>query len=568
MVGGALEHMSKKRRVLVTAALPYSNGRPHVGHLAGCYVSSDTYVRYLRLSGADVRYICGSDDYGVAIMLTAQKENKTPAEVAQFYNKKQADAFARMSIDFDIYSSTSRCPYHTQTSQDFFLRVYEKGYFEKQESEQFFDPDKNVFLPDRFVKGTCSYCSTADQNGDQCENCGKALDTESLQNPVSVFSGKAAVRKKTTHWYLDFSRFEKDVATWIDSAVLREHTRSYVKGLLSTGLVKRSMTRDISWGIPLPLTDPDAQGKVLYVWFDAPIGYISNTKEWCAAHDGSPDSFKDWWQSDDTEIFHFIGEDNTIFHCIIWIAMLTAEGSIKLPKGVIVNQFLNIQFPGQDVEKISKSRGNAPWIEDYLDQGGDADSLRYYLTMVAPEKSRTAYQPDDLVQRHNSELANILGNYVNRILTFTKKNIQETVPAFTQVGTQAVDKAFEESLKTVVGDTAKLLEEFSFRAALERVMEFARECNRYVDEKAPWKTRKTDMEVTMATIVRALWSIKALAIMLLPFMPVSAKKMLAMISLDDADIQWHDALTPLDAGLVIGELQILFSKIESEAEKS
>lgn len=558
--------MQKKRRVLVTAALPYSNGRPHVGHLAGCYISSDTYVRYLRMTGADVRFICGSDDYGVAIVLSAQKEGKTPAEVAEYYNRKQADAFARMGIKFDIYSSTSRCPHHTKTSQEFFLNVHEKGYFEKQESEQFFDPEKNMFLPDRFVKGTCGFCNTPDQNGDQCENCGKALDTDSLIDPKSVFSGQSAVRKKTTHWYLDLSHFEKQVAEWIDTATLREHTRSYVKGLLSTGLIKRSMTRDISWGIPVPLNEEDAKGKVLYVWFDAPIGYISNTKELCATLDGDAERFKDWWQSQDTDIYHFIGEDNTIFHCIIWIAMLNAEGSIRLPKGVIVNQFLNIQQTGKDVEKISKSRGNAPWIEDYLDEGGDPDSLRYYLTMVAPERSRTAYQPHDLVQRHNSELANILGNFVNRILTFTTKNIQPTAPAYEQTSPEQIDLAFEQSLRSCVTESATLIEEFSFRAALERIMEFARECNRYVDEKAPWKTRKTDMEVTKATIVRALWSIKALGIMLAPFMPFTSEKILRMLSIDPATASWNDAAQPLATDSPIIDIQILFSKIDTTEE--
>ena len=328
------------------------------------------------------------------------------------------------------------------------------------------------------------------------------------------------------------------------------------------------MTRDISWGIPVPLQDPDAQGKVLYVWFDAPIGYVSFTKEHCAATEGSADEFKTWWQSDDTDIFHFIGEDNTIFHCIIWIAMLTAEGTMKLPKGVIVNQYLNIQFPGQDVEKISKSRGNAPWIEDYLNEGGDPDSLRYYLTMVAPEKSRTAYQPDDLTQRHNSELANILGNFVNRILTFTKKNIQETAPEFSQANAQEIDTAFAESLRRCFGETTDLLEAFSFRAALERIMEFARECNRYVDEKAPWKTRKTDMDVTIASITHALWSIKALAIMLAPFMPTTSEKILNMLSIDPTKVQWQDALSPVETGSVIGETQILFAKIETNVENS
>ena len=558
--------MNKKRRVLVTAALPYSNGRPHVGHLAGCYLSADTYVRYLRMTDTEVRFVSGSDDYGVAIMLTGEKESKTPAEVAQYYNEKQSKAFAGMGVKFDIFSSTSRSPYHTQTSQDFFLKVHEKGYFEKKETEQFFDPEKNIFLPDRFVKGTCEYCATPDQNGDQCENCGKTLDTETLKDPRSIFTGQPALRKKTTHWFLDLSQFEKQVAAWLETATIRETSKSYVKGLLSTGLVKRSMTRDISWGIPVPLSEPEAAGKVLYVWFDAPIGYISNTKELCAQLDGDPEKYADWWKSDDTEVYHFIGEDNTIFHCVIWIAMLSAEGEIKAPKGVIINQYLNIQFPGKDVEKISKSRGNAPWLEDYLNEGGDPDSMRYYLTMVAPEKARTSYRPDDMVQRHNSELANILGNFINRILTFTRKNIQEAAPAFDESKSDDTDRAFAASLKKCVDETSKLLEEFCFKAALERIMEFARECNRYVDERAPWKTRKTDLERTVSTITHSLWAIKALGVMLSPFMPTTGEKILRMLSVDPQGITWVSAAEPLRAGVAIEEPKILFEKIEQSEE--
>lgn len=554
--------MTKKRRVLVTAALPYSNGRPHVGHLAGCYLSADTYVRYLRMTGADVRFVSGSDDYGVAIMLTAQKEGKTPAEVARYYNEKQRTAFSAMGVNFDIFSSTSHSPYHTKTAQDFFLDVFNKGYFEKQESEQFFDPEKNIFLPDRFVKGTCSYCDTADQNGDQCENCGKTLDTETLKDPRSIFTGQPAVRKKTTHWFLDLSRFESHVASWLETATVRDTSKSYVKGLLSTGLVKRSMTRDISWGIPVPLSEPEAAGKVLYVWFDAPIGYISNTKELCATVDGDPERYTDWWKSDDTEIYHFIGEDNTIFHCVIWIAMLSAEGTIKAPHGVIINQYLNIQFPGKDVEKISKSRGNAPWLEDYITEGGDPDSMRYYLTMIAPEKARTSYRPDDMIQRHNSELANVLGNFINRILTFTRKNIQESAPEFNPATSDDVDRAFAESLKKCVMESGQLLEEFSFKGALERIMEFARECNRYVDERAPWKTRKTDLERTVSTITHSLWAIKALGIMLSPFMPVTGEKILKMLSLELEGISWIAANEPVAANTPIQEPEILFTKIE------
>jgi methionyl-tRNA synthetase len=554
--------MSKKRRVLVTAALPYSNGRPHVGHLAGCYLGADIYVRYLRMTGAEVRFVSGSDDHGVAIMITGDKEGKTPSEVADFYNAKQRTAFKALGIDFDIYSSTSRCPYHTKTSQDFFLRVHEKGFLEKVESEQLYDPSKNMFLPDRYVKGTCGYCNTPEQYGDQCEQCGQTLDTETLKDPRSTLTNQPAIKKKTMHWYIDLSRFESDVADWLENATLRDQTKSYVRGLLSTGLVRRSMTRDISWGIPVPLDDPDAIGKVLYVWFDAPIGYISNTKELCVNRGENAEQHRDWWASEDTEVYHFIGEDNAIFHCVIWIAMLKAEGSYKLPNGVIVNQYLNIQFPGKDVEKISKSRGNAPWLEDFVAAGGNPDSMRFYLTMIAPEKARTAYRPEDLVQRHNSELANVLGNFINRILTFTRKNVAQSAPAYDPNAGDERDREFSAAIVKCVDETSTLLNEFSFKTALEGVMEFARECNRYVDERAPWKTRKDDMPRTITTITHALWAIKALGIMLSPFMPISAGKILSMISIQQKDALFDDAKAPVKQGAVLIEPEILFTKIE------
>lgn len=560
--------MSEKKRVLITAGLPYSNGPLHVGHIAGCYLPADTYVRYLKLKGTPVRFICGSDDYGVAIMLTAEREGKTPREVAQYYNERQRAAFEGLGIDFDIYSGTSSCPFHTEASQEFFQKVYDKGYFEKIETSQYFDESRNVFLPDRFVKGTCGYCQAPNQNGDQCENCGKTLDVDSLIDAISVFSGSPATRRSTVHWYLDFARFEKEVRDWLSNATLRDHTRNYVEGLISSGLVKRSMTRDIEWGIPLPIKDPEAQGKVLYVWFDAPVGYVSNTMELFQRLNGSPDEYKTWWASEDSDIFHFIGEDNTIFHCVIWIAMLTAEGSLRLPRGVIVNNFLNIQFPGKVEEKISKSRGSAVWIEEYLKDGGDPDSLRYYLTTIATERARTAYRPEDLVQRHNSELANVIGNFANRILTFTAKNVGAHIPGFMNEKVGERDLAFVQALTDTVTSVDALLGEFSFKAALERVMEFARECNRYVDEKAPWTTRKTDMEATNVTLAHALWGIKALGVMLSPFMPTTGRRMLAMVGHDVTELGWSDALVPPQAQQALGAVEILFTKIEVAATPS
>ncbi len=554
----------KSKRVLVTSALPYSNGILHVGHIAGAYLPADIYVRFLRLKGVDVRYVCGSDDHGVAIMITAEKEGKTPAEAARHYYERQKKAFEGIGISFDIYGATSRNPCHYKTSQDFFLSLYDKGYFHKKETQQFYDASRKVFLPDRYVKGTCGYCDTPDQNGDQCENCGKMLDVDTLKDARSVISGQPAEVRSTKHWFLDLSRFEGMVREWLDRAILRDHTRNYVKGLLSTGLVERSMTRDIEWGIPVPLEDPDAQGKVLYVWFDAPIGYISDTQELCAQRDGDPDRYSEWWKSEECDIYHFIGEDNTIFHSVIWIAMLGAEGSFQLPKGVIVNQFLNIKFAGREAEKISKSRGTAIWIEDYLKDGGNPDALRYYLTAIAPESARSVYKPDDLAARNNGELGNVIGNFVNRIISFTRKYCGPAVPEFAADKVIERDRTFEKEMAFAHQEITGMIERFNFKAALERVMEFGRECNRYIDEKAPWTTRKTDMETTKVSLVYGLNAVKFLGAVLSPFMPFSSEKIAKMLSLESDAVKWSDALVPLDAGHPLAEPEILFPRIEGD----
>jgi methionyl-tRNA synthetase len=552
---------SPRRKVLVTAALPYSNGDLHVGHLGGAYVPADVYVRYLRLTGADVRFICGSDDHGVAIMITGEKEGKTPAEVADYYRARQAEDFRGMKIDFDIYSGTSINPFHAKASQDFFKAVYEKGYFVKQSSRQFYDESRSAFLPDRYVQGTCGFCDTPNQNGDQCENCGKVLDVESLKDATSVLSGNPAVIRETVHWFLDLSKFRNEVEGWVESAQLRDHTRAYVKGLISTGLVKRAMTRDISWGIPVPLDDPDAKGKVLYVWFDAPIGYISNTMELCQQEGLDPNAADQWWRSKDVEIRHFIGEDNTIFHCVIWIAMLSAEGSLTLPNGVIVNQYFNIQFPGKDVEKISKSRGTAVWVRDLVTEGVDPDSVRFYLTSIATERARSVYKPDDLERRHNSELADTLGNFVNRITSFTLKYCGPQVPELERSRMTERDLAFEESIRATFEEATAQLEGCSFKGALERIMEFARECNRYVDEKAPWSTRKTDMDTTRVTLACSLRAIHALGVMLMPFLPGAAPKILSAFGREAQHVSWRDAVDFSIDSKPLSQPPILFQKI-------
>lgn len=548
------------KRILVTAGLPYSNGRLHVGHIAGAYLPADIYVRFMRLNGKDVRYVCGSDDHGVAIKLTAEKEGKNPGEVAKYYNECQQRAFEGLGIRFDVFGATSQTKSHTKTSQDFFLNLHGKGYFEKVETRQFYDETKQMFLPDRYVKGTCKYCHTADQNSDQCENCGKILDIDTLEDVRSTSSGGSVSAKQTVHWFLDLSKVEQMVENWLAEATIRDHTKNYVKGLLKTGLVKRSMTRDLDWGVPLPIDDPDAKDKVLYVWFDAPIGYVSNTKEMCEKETGYEGNYVDWWKSPDCDIVHFIGEDNTIFHCIIWIAMLSAEGSFSLPSAVIVNQFLNIKFPGKEEEKISKSRGTAVWIEDYCEQGGNPDSLRYYLTLIAPEKHRTAYKSDDLIERHNGELANILGNFVNRVLTFSRKFVGETVPEYKIEHVTEKDTVFLEDLQRSREIVGRKFSDFEFKNGLLEIFEFARRSNKYLDDKAPWTTRKTDMEATKVTLAYGFFAIHYMAIALYPILPFTAEKIFRMLNINRQDVTWKmDLIQP---GQLINTPEILFEKIE------
>lgn len=560
-----MDMSSRQRRVLVTAGLPYSNGRLHVGHLGGAHIPSDIYVRYLRLAGANVRFICGSDDYGVAIMLAAEKEGRTPREVADFYRAKQVEDFAGMEMSFDHYSGTSSNPLHAKTSQDFFLALYKKGYFEKQSSRQFYDERKAVFLPDRYVKGTCGFCGTVEQAGDQCESCGKVLDVDTLKDATSVMSGGPATVRETVHWFLDLSRFRQEVEGWIARAELRDQTRAYVSGLLESGLIKRAMTRDLSWGIPVPLDDPDAAGKVLYVWFDAPIGYISNTVEMCVKNGGSAKDADVWWRDPSTEVVHFIGEDNTVFHCIIWIAMLHAEGTITLPKAVVVNHYVNIQVADRDVEKMSKSRGTAVWIGEYLARGGDPDSLRYYLTATASEKARGVFRMEDLELRHNGELADTLGNLVNRITSFSVKHCGPSVPEYDPARECEADRRLEQQLRDTFRQATEELEHFSFKAALEVIMEFARACNRYVDEKAPWSTRKTDMETTKVTLAVCLRAIHALGVMLSPFIPGASDKILQAFGRSGEGVSWSDAVDYRVQGRPLSQPPILFQKIASPA---
>lgn len=552
--------MTKKS--LITCGLPYSNGNLHVGHIAGCYLPADIYVRYLRLKEKEVMFICGSDDHGVPIKLAADEQGKTPKEIATFYNKQQKKDFAGIGINFDTYGSTCDSEYHTQTSQEFFKILFDKGYFDKQSSKQFYDETSNMFLPDRYVKGTCGYCKSEDQNSDQCEECGKVLDVDNLDNAYSVLTKTPASIKETFHWYLDLTKFEDAVSNWLKTADARDHTRNFVKGLISSGLVKRSMTRDLDWGIPVPLDDEDAKDKVLYVWFDAPIGYISYTKQACQELEGNSENYKNWWKSKDTEITHFIGEDNTIFHCIIWIAMLSAEGTYQLPKSVVVNNYLNIKFPGKEEEKMSKSRGSAIWIKDYLANGGNPDTMRYYLTTVAPEKSRSVFSVEDMIQKNNSELGNALGNLVNRVLSFYKKHFGDEI-LLTETKVDEIDLAFENSRKEIVNHIASQLDSCNFKQAQDDLFDFIRSCNKYLDDKQPWSLRKTEPELAKAALINCMNAIYTIGSILSPFLPFTAEKIMKQLGVNETP-KWKDSTKTLLNNHMLGETEILFTRIEKE----
>ena len=559
-----------ERRFLVTAALPYSNGRLHVGHVAGAYLPADTYVRYLRAKGDEVRFICGSDDNGVANLIAAHNEGTTPEEISRRYNARQRDDFIGLGIEFDIYGGTHQPDYvdlHNRISQEIFLKLHSQGCFVKRTSKQLYDPKIEKFLPDRYVKGRCYHelpdgttCDYPAAYGDQCEHCGKSIDPVLLINPVSTITGATPIPKETTHWYMQLDQFRDRLQEWLDSHVgWRPTVLNFTRGLLAEGLPERAMTRDLDWGVPVPLEDPDAQGKVLYVWFDAPIGYVSFTAKHCADQEGDPEAYAKWWKDPECKIVHFIGEDNTIFHAMIWPAMLMAEGSFQLPHNVVANSFLNIKFPGREEEKISKSRGSALWIEDYL-KILDPDPLRYYLTAIAPEAQRTAFDVDDFITRNNNELLANLGNFVNRTVTFTHKYFEGKVP---EPGDRDdADRQQLAACAAAVTATAEQLEGCHFKAALAEVMNLARAGNGYFDATAPFRSRKTDMAACGRAVNVCLQTVRTLTTVMAPFLPFSADKCLAMLNLERDALVWTKATEELPAGHRLGEAQLLFKKLD------
>jgi methionyl-tRNA synthetase len=536
------------KRHLITSALPYANGPVHIGHLAGVYVPSDIYVRYLRQKGEDVKFICGSDEHGVPITIKARKEGITPQDVVDRYHFLNKDSFERFGISFDIYSRTSSKVHH-ETASEFFKELYEKGEFVEKTSEQYYDEEAKQFLADRYIKGTCPKCSYEEAYGDQCESCGTSLSPMELINPYSTISGSKPVKKDTTHWYLPLDKYEQHLRKWIleDHKEWKPNVYGQCKSWLDDGLRPRAVTRDLDWGVPVPVEG--AEGKVLYVWFDAPIGYISATKEL------TPD-WEKYWKDKETRMIHFIGKDNIVFHCIIFPSMLDKADGYILPENVPANEFLNLEG-----DKISTSRNWAVWLHEYLDEmPGKEDVLRYTLTANMPEAKDNDFNWSDFQARNNNELVAILGNFVNRALVLTHKYYGGVIPEpeeYTDFDKDTI--AQYEQTKALV---EKALDQFKFREALKEAMSLARLGNKYLADTEPWKVVKTDAERVKTIMYISLQISAALSIVMEPFIPFTAVKLNKMVNAPE--IGWDDLgkMDLLKPGHQINKAELLFEKIE------
>lgn len=549
--------MKAPKRYTITAALPYANGPIHIGHLAGAYLPADTYVRYLRQKEKDVVFIGGSDEHGVPITIRAKKEGVSTQDIVDKYDGMIRKSFKEFGIDFDNYSRTSR-PVHYKTASDFFVNLYENNKFSEKVTEQLYDEEAKQFLADRFVVGTCPKCGYEESYGDQCENCGTSHNATDLINARSAITGAKPILKKTRHWFLPLDHYNE----WLEKWILEGHKDDWkpnvygqCKSWLDDGLKPRAVTRDLDWGIPVPVKG--GEGKVLYVWFDAPIGYISSTKEWAAKND------KDWalyWKDEDTELINFIGKDNIVFHCIIFPVMLKAHGDYVLPSNVPANEFLNLE--GQ---KLSTSKNWAVWLHEYLeDFPGQQDVLRYVLTANAPETKDNNFSWKDFQTRNNSELVGILGNFINRVVVLTNKYYNGKVPAhleFTEHDTAALNK-----IKTISEHTAEFIETFKFRKAQAEMMKLARLGNKYLADEEPWKLKNKDDERVQTIMYVALQLAAALAPLSKPFLPFTAEKLSAMLNMDK-DLKWSELSAQkefLAPNHHIKEASLLFSKIEDK----
>ena len=582
------------KRNLVTCALPYANGPVHIGHLAGVYVPADIYVRYLRMKGEDVLFVCGSDEHGVPITIKAKKEGVTPQDIVDRYHALIKSSFAGLGINFDIYSRTSS-QVHAQMASDFFRKLYEDGKFIVKESEQYYDEQAKTFLADRYITGTCPRCGSEGAYGDQCEKCGATLSPDELINPKSALSGSALVKKATKHWYLPLDEYEKWLGEWILDGHKEWKTNVYgqCKSWIDGGLQPRAVSRDLDWGVPVPVEG--AEGKVLYVWFDAPIGYISNTKELL------PQTWEKWWKSQDTKLVHFIGKDNIVFHCIVFPSMLKAHGGYILPDNVPANEFLNLEG-----DKISTSRGWAVWLNEYLQElPGKEDVLRYVLCANAPETKDNDFSWKDFQTRNNSELVAIFGNFVNRAIVLTHKYFGGQVPA--DLKPEAIDAETLAQIPQIVSEIEENISSYKFREALKAAMNLARLGNKYLTDTEPWKVAKNDLDRTASILNVSLQICAALGIVFEPFLPFSAEKLRRMLnvgviagtdhrageegscgvnifksgecaalhtigsvdapeSFEGLSLSWNDLFSAriLPAGHEIGQAQLLFEKIEDE----
>ena len=546
------------KRTTVTAALPYANGGVHIGHLAGVYVPADIYVRYLRLRKRPVIFIGGSDEHGVPITIRAKKEGITPQDVCDRYHKIIKDSFKEFGISFDIYSRTTSQT-HCKYASDFFRKLYDDGKLVEKESEQYYDPEAKQFLADRYIMGTCPHCGNPNAYGDQCEKCGSDLSPMELIDPHSTISGAKPEIRKTKNWYLPLNNYQDWLKEWILNGhkEWRSNVYGQCKSWLDMDLQPRAMTRDLDWGIPVPVKG--AEGKVLYVWFDAPIGYISNTIELCEKEPQKWGSWKTWWQDKDTRHVHFNGTDNIVFHCIIFPTMLKAHGDFILPDNVPANEFLNLEN-----DKISTSRNWAVWLDEYLrDFPGKQDVLRYVLTANAPETKDNNFTWKDFQERNNSELVAIYGNFVNRALQLTKKYWNGVVPECGEL--QEVDKKAIEEFKDVKEKVETLLDGFHFREAQKEAMNLARIGNKYITECEPWKVWKTDPKRVETILYISLQLVANLAIAFEPFLPFSSKDLRTMIGMDDFDWAELGRTDLLKPGHQLGEPHLLFEKIEDEA---
>ena len=546
------------KRTLVTSALPYANGPVHIGHLAGVYVPADIYVRYLRLKGEEVLFVGGSDEHGVPVTIRARKEGITTQEVVDRYHELIKSSFEQFGISFDVYSRTTSKTHH-QFASDYFRKLYDDGKFIEQTTEQFYDPETQEFLTDRNIRGECPRCHAQGAYGDQCEKCGATLSPDELINPYNAINGNPLTKKATTHWYLPLDQYQQ----WLEQWILEEHKEwrpnvyGQCKSWLDGGLKPRAVTRDLDWGIPVPVEG--AEGKVLYVWFDAPIGYISNTKELCDAQPEKYGKWETWWKDQDTRLIHFIGKDNIVFHCIVFPSMLKADGSYILPDNVPSNEFLNLEG-----DKISTSRNWAVWLNEYLvDFPGKQDVLRYVLTANAPETKDNDFTWADFQARNNNELVAIYGNFVNRALVLTQKYFGGKVPArgvLTDYDQQTIAE-----FQGVKAQVEELLNNFRFRDAQKEAMNLARIGNKYLADMEPWKLAKTDMARTATVLNLALQIAANLSIAFEPFLPFSSERLRGMLRLPACDWSTLGSIDHLAEGHELGEVSLLFEKIEDSA---